>query len=63
MIGSGAGVSLMPEEAADLPHRHAIFRPLGDPAVHIEFSAAVALGEKRPIVRSLLEEFRLSGRV
>ncbi|RYD71369.1 MAG: hypothetical protein EOP84_25010 [Verrucomicrobiaceae bacterium] len=61
MIGSGAGVSLMPEEVADLPHRHAVFQPLQKPTVQIEFSAAVTSGEKRPIVRSLLEEFRVSG--
>ncbi|MHA3774588.1 LysR substrate-binding domain-containing protein [Verrucomicrobiota bacterium sgz303538] len=58
MIGAGIGITLMPDEVADLPHRHVVFRALTDPAVHIDFHAAVCLGEKRPIVRSILEEFR-----
>ena len=59
MIGAGLGISLMPDEVADLPHRHVVFRPLAD-KVQIVFHAAVCMGEKRPIVRSILEEFRAS---
>jgi hypothetical protein len=47
----------MPDEVQSLSHRHAVFLPLEE-QVHVEFSAAVCLGEKRPVVRTILEEFR-----
>ena len=58
LIGTGLGVCLMPEEVQSLSHRHSVFLPLQKPKVHVEFSAAVASGEKRPVVRTMLEEFR-----
>jgi len=58
LIGTGLGVCLLPEEVQSLSHRHAVFLPLEKPKVHVEFSAAVASGEKRPVVRTILEEFR-----
>ncbi len=61
MIGSGSGVCLMPDEVEELPHRHTVFRPLAG-KVAIEFSAAVCVGEKRPLVRAILEEFRTTAR-
>jgi len=61
LVGSGMGICLMPDEVEDLPHRHAVFRPLAA-RICIEFSAAVCAGEKRPLVRAILEEFRGTAR-
>lgn len=62
LIGTGLGVCLMPEEVESLSHRHTVFLPLEKPRIHVEFSAAVCLGEKRPVVRTILEEFRAAAR-
>jgi DNA-binding transcriptional LysR family regulator len=58
VIGSGLGVGIMPDEVQDLPHRHVVFRPLEKPKVWVDFQAAVAPGEKRAVVRGILQEFR-----
>jgi DNA-binding transcriptional LysR family regulator len=58
LIGSGSCVSLMPDEVQQLPHANAVFIPLHKPTCHIDFSAALCVGEKRPIVRTILQEFR-----
>lgn len=58
LIGSGAGVGLVPEEVQHLPHPHAVFIPLRAPKSYIDFRAAVCLGEKRPAVRAMLAELR-----
>jgi len=59
LVGSAAGVVLMPEEAGDLPHPPAMFRPLKNCLARVAFCAATRKGEKRPLVGTVLGEFRL----
>jgi len=59
LVGSGAGVALMPEEVNDLPHPHAVFRPLKPGALNVAFCAATRKDEARPLVATMLQEFRL----
>ncbi|RYX85988.1 LysR family transcriptional regulator [bacterium] len=54
IIGSNLGISLLPEDAKQLPHPESVFRPLS-PSAHIEFCAAMQIGEKRPTVRNFLK--------
>ena len=59
LVGSAAGVVLMPEGAGDLPHPHAVFRPLKNCPARVAFCAATRKAEKRPLVSTMLGEFRL----
>lgn len=60
LVGSGLGVGLMPDEVAQLPHPNAVFVPLKAPGASIVFSAALAKGEKRAVVRAIMAEFLAS---
>ncbi len=55
LIGHGKGVSLIPADAATLPHPHAVFVPIKEKSVAIQFRAAVRRGKLRPEVRTLLK--------
>lgn len=58
LIGSGSGVGIMPDEVQQLPYSNVLFKPLRAPQRHINFCAALCIGEKRPAVRAISEEFR-----
>jgi DNA-binding transcriptional LysR family regulator len=55
VIGHGQGVSLIPADAATLPHPHAVFVPIKEKSVAILFRAAVRRGKLRPEIRTLLK--------
>jgi hypothetical protein len=51
-------VTIIPADAASLPHPHAVFVPLLDDELHVTFHAAVRIGEKRPLVHRFLASCR-----
>jgi len=55
MIGSGAGVCLMPADVASLPHPHAVFIPVQEKLEPIQFSAAWRRDDERIPLRHLLD--------
>lgn len=58
LVGLGQGVTLIPADAAVLPHAHSVFVPLQAPGSSIRFHAAVRAGEKRPPVWDLIRRCR-----
>lgn len=59
VVGSGVGVALVPAGADDLPHAHARLRPLRGAHARVLFQAASRRADHRPLVATMLEEFKL----
>jgi LysR family transcriptional regulator, benzoate and cis,cis-muconate-responsive activator of ben and cat genes len=58
VVGSGAGVAVVPAGADDLPHAHALLKPLRGASARVLFQAASRKADHRPLVATILEEFR-----
>jgi len=59
IVGSGAGVALVPADTKNLPHPHVVLRPLRGPGAFFQFHAACRRGDARPLLVTMLEEFKL----
>lgn len=55
MVGSGGGVSIVPNEVASLPHPGVVFRPLRDHMAPEQFSVVWRRDDTRPMVRCLVD--------
>ncbi|MBP7865531.1 MAG: LysR family transcriptional regulator [Acidobacteria bacterium] len=58
MVGSGAGVCLMPSDVVSLPHPHTVLVQVRENLEPIRFAAAWRRDDRRPVLKDLLDAMR-----